>query len=105
MTDITDRLKLTRSLAQIDRVFEAFEIIDYRQKIDHVYLALRSLLSERNLAREAQKPVPLPRETPKNFYDRYCMDFLKNLALIRLNGSYVDRVDEEYMRRNPVLED
>ena len=97
--EISRQLSKARTSAQIGTIFSSANIVDLMERADYLYHVIDSILRKESSHCTADKPelrnYHSRMETPSELYDRYCISFLRNLALMKHDSRLVQRVFEQ----------
>jgi len=104
------RLREARTSRHIGSIFDSANIADIMERAGCLYQVMDTMLRQESSHCTAEKPELRDyfsrKETPAELYDRYCLSFLRNLALIRHDPRVAGRVfaqtEEEEARLYPI---
>ncbi len=94
--ELAIRLREARTSRHIGSIFDSANITSLMERADCLYHVMDTMLRRESTHCTAEKPELIDyfsrKETPAELYDRYCLLFLRNLALIRHVPSVARRV-------------
>lgn len=105
--ETTRRLSNARTSRQIGAVFNAADITDLMERVECLYQIMDTRLRAESSHCTAEKPelrdYLTRKETPEELYDRYCLSFLRNLALIKHDPRLTRQILEQTEREEAGL--